>query len=97
MRAVARVASQPDACVVAVGATCVGRIKLTFDALTTQSGSREERRYEPGGIALAKGEEWGRFELGSTLVLLTAPGAATLDAPEPGTPLRLGTRIGRLD
>ena len=83
-------------CVVVVGATCVGSIRLSFDDLTTETGQRAERRYHGDGVALKKGEEWGRFELGSTLVLLAAPGAAALDAPEPGTPLRLGTRIGRL-
>ena len=83
-------------CVVAVGATCVGRIRLTFDDLTTESGAQAERIYPGDGVALAKGEEWGRFELGSTLVLLTAPGAAALETPPPGTSLRLGTRIGKL-
>jgi phosphatidylserine decarboxylase len=81
---------------VAVGATCVGRIRLGFDDLTTESGAQAERIYPADGIALAKGEEWGRFELGSTLVLLTAAGTAAIDPPPPGTPLRLGTRIGKL-
>jgi phosphatidylserine decarboxylase len=83
-------------CVVAVGATVVGRIRLSFDDLTTQSGAQAERIYPGDGVALAKGEEWGRFELGSTLVLLAAAGAATLDLQPPGSVLRLGTRIGSL-
>jgi phosphatidylserine decarboxylase len=83
-------------CIVAVGATCVGRIRLSFDDLTTESGAQAERVYPADGIALEKGEEWGRFELGSTLVLLTAAGTASIDPPPPGTLLRLGTRIGKL-
>jgi phosphatidylserine decarboxylase len=84
-------------CLVAVGATLVGKVRVTFDALeTNRSGAREIRRSYPGGIALAKAEEWGRFEFGSTLVLLAQPGRVALDARPPGTPVRLGERIGRL-
>jgi phosphatidylserine decarboxylase len=85
-------------CLVAVGATMVGRIRLTFDAMTTNvpGASLRQRDYPDGGIALAKGQEWGHFEFGSTIVMLAEPGLLTLDAAPPGTPLRQGTRIGRL-
>jgi len=84
-------------CLVAVGATLVGKIRVDFDDLTTNAGAGgAERTYPGGGHAFAKGEEWGRFEFGSTLVLLAAPGALRLDAQAPGTPLRLGNRIGTL-
>ncbi len=92
-------ASPGDAllCLVAVGATLVGKVRVTFDALeTNRPGAREIRRSYPGGIALAKAEEWGRFEFGSTLVLLAPRGRVALDARPPGTPVRLGERIGRL-
>ena len=82
---------------VAVGATMVGKIRLTFDDLTTNrpGAAREERTYGDG-IALAKGEEWGRFEFGSTIVMVAAPGVLDLDVQPPGTPVRLGSRIGTL-
>ncbi len=85
-------------CLVAVGATMVGKVRLRFDALETNlPGARELRRaYSGGGVALAKAEEWGRFEFGSTLVLLAQPGAVALEARAPGTSVRLGERIGRL-
>ncbi|MEX2208244.1 MAG: archaetidylserine decarboxylase [Myxococcota bacterium] len=84
-------------CLVAVGATMVGKVRLTFDALETNlPGAREIRRSYPGGVALRKAEEWGRFEFGSTLVLLAQPGAVALDERAPGAPTRLGERIGRL-
>ena len=84
-------------CLVAVGATLVGKVRVSFDSLqTNQRGAREERRSYPGGIALAKGQEWGRFEFGSTLVLLAQPGKIELEARPPGSPVRLGERIGRL-
>jgi phosphatidylserine decarboxylase len=83
-------------CIAAVGATMVGKVRVTFDDLTTGSGpDRVERRYDANAPQLAKGEEWGRFEFGSTLVLVTAPGAFELEIEAAGTPLRLGTRIGR--
>jgi phosphatidylserine decarboxylase len=84
-------------CIAAVGATLVGKVHVRFDELTTQAGlSLVERRYDDVDLRLAKGEEWGRFEFGSTLVLIAAAGALTLEAAAPGTRVRLGTRIGRL-
>lgn len=85
--------------VAAVGATMVGKVKLAFDDLETHprcgSGVPAERRYDPP-LELAKGEEWGRFEFGSTLVLVAEEGLMELDARPPGTTLRLGRRIGTL-
>jgi len=46
--------------------------------------------------ALDKGAELGRFELGSTVILLTRPDEATLDEPAPGTVLRMGQAVGRM-
>lgn len=84
-------------CVVAVGATMVGKVRVDFDDLeTNRPGAPGELRTYTREIALAKGEEWGRFEFGSTLVLVAAPETLALDAQPPGTPLRLGQRIGRL-
>jgi phosphatidylserine decarboxylase len=86
-----------DLCMVAVGATLVGKVRVTFDDLTTnvRGGRPLTRTYDPAP-RLAKGEEWGRFEFGSTIVMVAAPGLLALDEQPPGTPLRLGTRIGRL-
>jgi phosphatidylserine decarboxylase len=82
---------------VAVGATMVGKIRLCFDAPETNvRGARAEERAYPGGVTLAKGQEWGQFEFGSTLVLVAERGALQLDARPPGSPLRLGERIGSL-
>lgn len=83
---------------VAVGATLVGKVHVRFDDLTTQrpGAPPERRRYGPDGPRFARGEEWGRFEFGSTLVLVSAPSVLELDPRPPGTPVRLGTRIGTL-
>lgn len=99
------VASQPQqegVCVVAVGATMVGKIRLNFDSLTTNiSGATSETR-EYGELTgtpmprLATGAEWGRFEFGSTLVILVSAEAGWIDSQEPGTKVRMGSRIGSL-
>jgi phosphatidylserine decarboxylase len=83
--------------IAAVGATLVGKVHVDFDTLTTNTRDRAPRwrHYDPPP-RLAKGREWGRFEFGSTLVLAAAPAALELAPQPPGTPLRLGTRIGTL-
>ena len=84
-------------CLVAVGATMVGKVRLRFDGLETNlPGARGEERHYPADLALAKGEEWGHFEFGSSIVLLAAPGAVDLPGRPAGSPLRLGGRIGTL-
>jgi phosphatidylserine decarboxylase len=88
----------PALCMVAVGATMVGKIRLTFDDLTShrRGAAPSQRDYAAPGIALERGAQWGHFEFGSTLVLIAAEEAVDLDVRPPGTPLRLGERIGRL-
>ncbi|MDH5565528.1 MAG: archaetidylserine decarboxylase [Myxococcales bacterium] len=84
-------------CIVAVGATLVGKIRLRFDDLSTHAGrSAQERGYGEDAHAFAKGQEWGCFEFGSSLIVLAAPGWLDLTPSAPGTPLRLGRRIGTL-
>ena len=84
-------------CLVAVGATMVGKVHLTFDDLTTnrRAATAEVRTYETGHH-FDKGEQWGRFEFGSTIVMVATPGLVELDCAPPRTPLRMGTRIGSL-
>jgi phosphatidylserine decarboxylase len=93
-------AGQADAllCMVAVGATLVGKVRVDFDELSTnvKDGRAVRRDYGESGRRYRKGEEWGRFEFGSTLVLLATPGLAELDVSPAGTGLRLGARIGTL-
>jgi phosphatidylserine decarboxylase len=86
-------------CLVAVGATFVGSVKVTFDDLATNRVGRvgrTRRDYRDRPLRLAKGEEWGRFEFGSTIVLLAEAGVLELASNAPGSELRLGDRIGTL-
>jgi phosphatidylserine decarboxylase len=73
-------------------------VRVTFDDLTTNlpSAAPVERHYGVNGTRLAKGEEWGRFEFGSTIVMIAAGGLMTLEARPPGAPIRLGQRVGML-
>ncbi len=43
-----------------------------------------------------RGAEIGRFNMGSTVIVLFAPGAAELAAIASGTTMRLGQRLGEL-
>ena len=90
--------ASPALCVVAVGAMLVGKVRLTFDDLATRrrASLSPVRDYPVPGIALKKGVEWGRFEFGSTLIIVAAAGFMELESRPPGTPIRLGERIGRL-
>ncbi|MAJ60714.1 MAG: phosphatidylserine decarboxylase [bacterium TMED88] len=86
-----------DLVMVAVGATLVGKIRLAFDDLTSRLREAEPTTHAyPEAIPLRRGEEWGRFEFGSTIVMIVGPGQASLAEKPPGTPLRLGEAIGRI-
>ena len=93
---------QEGLCVVAVGATMVGKIRLTFDSLTTNcAGAKAVTRdygeaYGTPLPRLAIGAEWGHFEFGSTLVMLVSAEAGRIDFREAGTRIRMGSRIGFL-
>jgi len=87
-----------DVCIVAVGATMVGKVKVDFDPVTTNVAGAvaTEREYADGEVVLARGEQWGRFEFGSTLVLVGRAESVQLEPRPAGTPVRLGAKIGRI-
>lgn len=78
-----------------VGATCVGRIRLSFDELVTNDGKPGvDVRYDQP-ISIAKGDELGMFEMGSTVILVFEPGAVSLDESlVPDSAVRMGAAIG---
>jgi len=83
---------------VPVGALNVGSIRIhAWDGLRT---NRTFRRGTPAraGLSLpvARGQELGWFELGSSIVLLLGPGAGRFADLAPGAPLRMGREIGHL-
>ena len=81
---------------VMVGATNVGKIRITFDEIRNQVFHKGPflRKYRPG-IALRRGDEMGRFELGSTVILLFEKDRVSLSTQE-GDCVRVGRSIGRI-
>lgn len=82
---------------VAVGATCVARIRASYDDVVTHSGGQAKvQRYERA-IPVKKGDELGMFEMGSTVIMVCEPGRVRwADGLGEGAPVRLGQRIGEM-
>jgi phosphatidylserine decarboxylase len=81
--------------VVKVGATCVARIRVGYDDRLTHAGQQPGlRTYDPPR-SLLKGAELGRFEMGSTVILLFEPERVRWDGwLQPAATVRMGQRIG---
>lgn len=82
---------------VLVGATIVGSMATVWHGVVNpkRSGRLAEWSYDDEEIVLAKGEEMGRFLLGSTIVMLFEPGAIEFNRDwQPEGPVRLGERMG---
>jgi phosphatidylserine decarboxylase len=81
--------------VVKVGATCVSRIRASYDGIVTHSGGKAHvHRYDPP-IAIEKGAELGIFEMGSTVILLFEDGRVRWDEGlSEESVARMGQRIG---
>lgn len=85
---------------VKVGATNVGSIKVTFDHTIASNQKMNDKlqhkAYNPAK-PLSKGEELGRFEFGSTVILLFEPNQIewTID-PQPGTYVQVGESIAKV-
>ena len=77
---------------VMVGAFGVGRIGNVFDEQITNAGPKLHSKVLNPAPTVERGGEMGRFELGSTVILLTEPGRVEWEM-EPGEVLRLGRRI----
>lgn len=82
---------------VLVGATIVGSMATVWHGVVNpkRTGRVSEWRYADGDVVLAKGEEMGRFLLGSTIVMLFRPDTIAFDpAWVAERPVRLGERMG---
>jgi len=84
-----------------VGAIFVGSMETVWAGQVTPPPAdryRGERRSGPGVVRLGRGEEMGRFNMGSTVILLLPPGAVTwAKGLGPGDSLRMGQTLGRLN
>ncbi|MDM0113422.1 archaetidylserine decarboxylase [Variovorax sp. J22R133] len=82
---------------VLVGATIVGSMATVWHGVVNPPRAKEVREwhYADQQIVLRKGEEMGRFLLGSTVVMLFPPPRVSFNpAWAPGGPVRLGEVMG---
>jgi phosphatidylserine decarboxylase len=86
--------------VILVGAIFVGSMDTVWAGQITPRRGRTPARETCGAhsfVELAKGEEMGRFNMGSTVILLFPPGAVEWEPDlHPGQPVRMGQRLGRI-
>lgn len=79
---------------VPVGALNVGSIKLDFCDVHTNRPFRKRQPLIELEAHGKRGDEFGLFEFGSTVVLLIGPGGGGLTFWPPRTPFRMGDPIG---
>jgi len=88
---------------VMVGAIFVGSIETVWAGTVTPSHVRSTRTWQYDELqqseyTFQQGQEIGRFNMGSTVILLFPPDTVTWDPSlYPGAPLRMGMPIGRFD
>lgn len=88
-------APQGEVALVAVGATVVGGIRLVYHPLiTNRFGAAAFTHTLKPGHRVEAGDEVGRFQVGSTVILLTRPGETEMAALRAGDPVRMGQTIG---
>lgn len=81
--------------VVMVGALNVGRIRLAVGG--APAPGRADWDWKPDQeTRLKKGEELGRFELGSTVILLFGRDSVDMADLPPGAPVMMGSRLGQI-
>jgi len=81
---------------VLVGAINVAAIETVWDGLVTPPKGKQvgRKQYDAGQVVLEKGEEMGRFNMGSTVVLLMESSDPALsEALKEGLTLRMGQAI----
>lgn len=82
---------------VLVGATVVGSMATPWHGVVNavRTGRPSQWDYTDQAVTLAKGEEMGRFLLGSTVIMLFRPGTIALNPDwTPERPVRLGEMMG---
>lgn len=82
---------------VMVGACLVGAIRVNYDPLWNAGPGphvADRRRYDPAP-EFARGQELGRFEFGSTVILVAPPAMRTTLSAAPGQRIRMGMPILR--
>ena len=81
-----------------VGAIFVGSIETSWHGQVTPDTTRNIQtwRYEKGAYTFQRGSELGRFNMGSTVILLARSSSISwLNNLIPGAPVKMGQMIGR--
>lgn len=81
---------------VMVGAFGVGRMKAVFTDLTTNTSARSADQPLDPHFSIGRGEELGRFEMGSTVILLLPAGSVRWEV-EAGEAVQVGQRIASVE
>ena len=82
-----------------VGAVFVGCIEQVWSGVVTPPRRKTAlvERYDHADIVLEQGCEMGRFNMGSTVILMLAnPAVEWVSWLEPGSPVQMGRRIGEI-
>ena len=81
--------------VVAIGATNVGRIRAMYDDVVTNARRTRQpaRKLYERPLRVEKGGELAVFEMGSTVVVLFAPGVKLAARLRPGQQIKLGEAL----
>ncbi|MDZ7809684.1 MAG: phosphatidylserine decarboxylase [Arhodomonas sp.] len=82
---------------VLVGAVCVASIETVWHGVITPPAGRRVRAWEyRAATPLPRGAEMGRFDMGSTVILLYPRGGAAWRGDlDSGARLRMGETLGR--
>ena len=82
-----------------VGAIFVASIETVWQGVVTPPTTHGVKTwdYAPGAVRLGKGDEMGRFNMGSTIIVLFGPNAVEWSATlQPGAVMRMGGTMGRV-
>lgn len=83
--------------IVLVGALNVGKIKLTFDdRIQTNACASEVSHYKYDDLKFKKGDLFGWFDMGSTIVIFTQEDLATFDDLQINQKVTFGDSIGKV-
>jgi phosphatidylserine decarboxylase len=83
---------------VLVGAMLVASMETVWHGLINPPRAKKLRHfnYQSGEVSLDRGEEMGRFNMGSTVVLLFPENSVNWNAElQPGKPVRMGESLGK--
>jgi phosphatidylserine decarboxylase len=86
--------------IILVGAMLVAGMETVWSGLIPHASQPREWRYDQGGeteVHLERGAELGRFNMGSTVILLFPPDRIELAAAlAPGAPVKVGERLATI-